>query len=181
MLLAEAEMADKYLSNDAWKKRIEQLFDVADVNKDGYLEAADLELWVDNIARATNAKPVLVDKLRQCMREYCTAVGLTPGKRSTREQYIRDFAAFANAERLKKERGEELSSHKLNNAWYDVVDTNRDKTVTLDEYRTVMGACNFPESAADAMFKLIDKDNDKKISRSEIREYEFKVYFGLDD
>ena len=38
LLGAEAEMGDKYLSNPTWVQRIEGLFAMTDVNKDGYFQ-----------------------------------------------------------------------------------------------------------------------------------------------
>ena len=154
LLEAEAEMAGEYLRNYDWRQRIEGLFAKLDANKDGYLGRDDWGLWVDNTAKAPNADPALVEKLRQSMRQCFAPLRLTNCRRSTRDEFIKDVAAFAVAERLKKEKGEEPLSYKLNNAWYDAVDTNHDGTVTLDEYRTIMRARNFDESRLRLMLRL---------------------------
>ena len=174
-------MADAYLNNAQWVHRIEELFAQADLNKNGFLELADWELWVNNTEKACNPSPAVSSKLRQAMRDFCAGLGLTEGKKSTREQFVKDFAAFAVVERRKKERGEEPLLLKLNVIWYDVVDTNHDGSLTLDEYRTVMSACNFDPSAADATFKILDKNKNGKVEIKELNEHEFKFWFALED
>ncbi len=54
--------------------------------------------------------------------------------------------------------------------------------MTLDEYRTVLKACNFNPSAADETFKLlIDTNRNGKIETKELNDHEFKFWFTLDD
>ena len=52
-------MADAYLSNAQWVHRVEELFAQADLNKNGFLELADWELWVNNTEKACNPSPAV--------------------------------------------------------------------------------------------------------------------------
>lgn len=76
-------MVDEFLNSTEWVHRIKEVFALVDLNKNGYLELEDWELWVDNIQKEVNADPKLVDKLRDCVREYCTGMGLARGRRAT--------------------------------------------------------------------------------------------------
>ena len=49
---------------------------------------------------------------------------------------------------------------KLNNALFDVVDTNHDGTISLDEDRIIMSACNQNPGTAEAMFKIMDTNKE---------------------
>ena len=48
------------------------------------------------------------------------------------------MAKMAVAEHAKRVRGGKVSLAKVNDAMYDVLDINRDGTVSLDEFTTVM-------------------------------------------
>ena len=172
---------DKYRNNADWVHRMNEVFTHVDVGKKGYITLEDWELWVDNIEREVNPDPRLVDKLRKSLKEYCGegGIGLTPGKKATREEFVNDMMPkFVVAEGDRKIRMEALL-FQLNNDWYDIVDTTKDDMVTLDGYRKILKACNFDESVADDTFKVLDKENVGKIERSKLLETEFHFWFTL--
>ena len=88
---------------------------------------------------------------------------------------------MAVAEHAKQVRGGKVSLAKVNDAMYDVLDINRDGTVSLDEFTTVMKIvyrCDAKE--AEATFRLIDNKNGK-IECKELTDYELKFWFDLND
>ena len=172
-------MADKFLGNPEWVQRIEKLFDTMDLNKNSYLELVDWLQMVRNIEKETKADAALIAKLEEAMREYCAGMGLTPGKKSTREQFVKDMAAFAVSERSKKAAGEQPLLFKANNAWHNVVDTNHDGYLTLDEYRIIARACNLKVATADAMFARIDTNKDGKVPKDELNEAEYRYWYEI--
>ena len=176
-------MANDFLKNPLWVHRVQEAFSLVDLNKNGYIELDDWDLWVRNMERVTNFKadPVLIDKLREVMHEYCAGFKVKKGTRVMKDQFVVNFAVFAASERAKKKRGEEPLLFKLNNAYFDVVDANHDGCVTLEEYRKVTIACNFDPSTADETFKLIDLNRNNKVERKELNEFEFKFWFEVDD
>lgn len=174
-------MADVYTSNAKWVKHIEDVFVIVDFNKKGFMSLEDWELWVDNIQRDLNPDPALVKNLREVMREYCQGIGLKPGVQLTPKQFVQKFAVFAAVEKAKYDMGEEPFLFKLNHAWYNVVDTNHDGTITLDEYTKVTKACNFGDDAASVAFETIDKNHNGKLERKELNEHEFKFWFTVED
>ena len=87
---------------------------------------------------------------------------------------------MAIAEKARKEKGEETLLHKLNDAWYDAVDTHHDGCVRLDEWRIVLRAGNM-ESAADEIFKALDKNKNGKIERKKLSDNDFNFWYVLDD
>ncbi len=173
--------ADDFSKNPAWVQRMEEVYAAVDLNKDGVMSLEDWEMWVDNIEKDVKPEPQLVLALRTRMQEFCAGMGLTSDKKATKEEFISSAAAMAEAERAKKLKGEETLLEQLNNAWYDVVDTNHDGCVTLDEWRQVQKACNCDASAADRKFEAVDKDKNGKIERKELNSSEFKFWFTLDD
>ncbi len=173
--------AADFLKNETWVHRIKEVYELTDFNKDGHISVEDWELWVDNIEREVKPDAKLVEALRVRMREFCAAMGLTPGRKANKEEFLKGLAEMAARERAKRLRGEETLLERMNNAWYDAVDTNHDGFVTLDEWRTILKACNLNPSCADETFKLIDKNKNGKIERKELTDHEFKFWFTLDD
>ena len=59
--------------------------------------------------------------------------------------------------------------------------TNHDGTISLEEYRAVFGIVEFPESYVDEIFKAIDTNKNGKLERKELNDFEFKLWYGLDE
>ena len=171
-------MAEKYMHDPQWLKRIKSLFNLLDYNKNGFLEPDDWQLWVSNIEKACKPDPPqLIDRLRELTGVYFEAIGIKEGRHLTCDEFVKGFSEFAVQEYAKKARGETPILYPMNDAVYDVADTNKDGFVTLDEYRRIFQACNLPESAADEAFKVADANNDGKLDREELNNYEFKFWF----
>ena len=171
-------MAEKYMQDPQWLKRVKSLFNLLDYNKNGTLEPADWQLWVNNIEKACKPDPPqLIDRLRELTGVYFEAIGIKEGRQLTCDEFVKGFSEFAVQEHAKKERGEIPILYPMNDAVYDVADTNKDGFVTLDEYRRIFQACNLPESAADEAFKVADTNHDGKLDREELNNYEFKFWF----
>jgi Ca2+-binding EF-hand superfamily protein len=64
---------------------------------------------------------------------------------------------------------------------FDAVDTNRDGYLQLVEYEKMMKACNFDAGTAKVAFDTIDTNHDGKLSREELKAYNIKFWFTLDD
>ena len=160
---------------------MEEMFVSLDTNKDGFLSLEDWQLWADNIEKEVKPAAHLMKALRAQTKEYCAAMGIVRGTKATKNEFLKGIAAMAVTEKAKKERGEETALHKLNNAFYDIVDANHDGCVTLDEWKIILRACNFDVSAADETFKVIDKNKNGKIERNELSDAEFNFWYTLDD
>lgn len=170
-------MADEYLKSEKWVSNAKEFFVSTDLNKNGVVSLEDFELWIDNIKKMVNPDPSLLAKLKKVLNEYTSALGLKPGVKLTSDQFVQALAKFTAEEKAK---GDDMLQKKMNHAWYDVVDTNHDGTISLDEYRKVMKACNYPEETADYVFKMIDANHDGKLSRKELSDHEVKFFFAVD-
>jgi Ca2+-binding EF-hand superfamily protein len=181
--IRETAMADEYLKNPLWVHRMEMIFPSMDRNKSGYLEREDWELWINNLEKAsTNPDPALMDNLRKALYEYCDGLGLKKGTKLLKDEFIRNAASFIASERAKKKRGEEEPLiFKLNNALFDMVDTNHDGTISLDEFRVIMTACNQDPGTAEATFRIMDTNKNNRIERQELNEHQFNFWCDLDD
>ena len=172
------------MNNTAWVARIKGFFDRVDQNKNGTIEAADVTAIMDNLKREVKlVDPKLYDNFRRIvMDEHIVAMGITSGKKLTKDEYVKNMAKMAVVEHAKRVRGEKMSLAKVNDAMYDLFDINHDGTVTLDEFTTVMNivyGCDSKE--AEATFHLIDTNKNGKIERKELTDYELKFWFDLND
>ena len=173
---------DDYINNTAWVARIEGFFDRVDQNKNGTLEVADFTALLETFNRELKPDPKVYENLRQVVMEHITAMGVTPGKKVTKEEHVKNVANMSVAEHTKRLNGEKMSLAKVNDALYDLFDSNRDGAVTLEEFRTVMKivyGCD--DEAADATFRRIDTNKNGKIERKELTDHELKYWYDLND
>ena len=176
--------ADDYMKNAAWVNRIQGFFTRVDQNKNGLIEAADFEVMLNNLAREVKqADPKVHDNFRRIlMDKHIVAMGITSGKKLTKEEYVKNMAKMAAVEHGKRIRGEKLSLAEVNDAMYDLMDVNHDGTVSLDEFTTVMKVaygCDAKE--AEATFRRMDTNKNGKLERNELTDYELKFWFDLND
>ena len=96
---------DDYLNNGTWVARIKSLFDFVDLNKNGTLEVDDWIRYVDNVNREVKPNPKLYENLRQAMLNAIAAMGVLPGKKLTKDEFVKNFAEMAgNRQRETKQR-----------------------------------------------------------------------------
>ena len=173
---------DDYINNATWVTRIKGFFDRVDENRNGTIEVADFTSMLENFNREVKPDPKLYENLRQVVMEHIAAMGVTPGNKVTKDEYVNNVANMAVVEHAKRMNGEKMSLAKVNDALYDAFDTNRDGAVTLEEFRTVMKVaygCDAEE--ADATFRLIDTNKNGKMERKELTDYELNYWFDLNN
>lgn len=172
---------DDYMNNAAWVARIKSSFDIIDLNKNGTVGEDDWKRWVENIKREVNPEAKLLNNLDKAMANYITALGVSPSKKLTKDEYVKTIAEMAVAENTRRSKGEKTLTEYLNDAWYDLVDKNHDGFVTLDEYKIMMRASNVSNEAAEARFNAMDANKKGKIERSVLTGFQFKFWYGLDN
>ena len=172
---------DDYLNNGTWVARIKSLFDFVDFNKNGTLEVDDWIRYVDNVNREVKPNPKLYENLRQAMLNAIAAMGVLPGKKLTKDEFVKNFAEMAVTDSEKRSRDEKTYIGILENAWYDTLDINHDGFVTLDEYRIVLKAWGFTPEEVEAGFSAMDTNKNGKISRKEFVDHVLDYWFGLSE
>jgi Ca2+-binding EF-hand superfamily protein len=178
--------SEEHAHHPAWQRRMEELFNRLDRDKDGFVSMDDFMAQInkfekDHVQSSSNGDvaPESIQNLRSCMQEICSAMGLTHGKKATKYEFIRDILVYAPREIEKKEKGEDPLIDKLNNAWYDAVGATQD--VTREEWRIVTDAWQVEHTAAEKTFSTIDHENKGKISRKELNEKLFMFWFSRED
>lgn len=176
-------MASAFKNSPQWVKRMEQFFIQSDLDKNNRLSIEDFELWDANLRKEiVKADPALLEKLHEATRVYWEeACGLKPGVQLTKDQFVDRMSEVAAAERDRYD-GQKVSPRffQVADALYDVADTNRDGFLTVDEYEKVLKATHFDAGTAKIIFDVIDENHDGKISRQELKNYNFNFWFVPD-
>ena len=169
-----------YLDNANWVKKVEQTFVVSDVNKNGYVSREDFMLGIDKLAAKITDRPELMAKAREVTEEYATAMGLTEGVKADKQLYLELAAKMALAETARAKKGEMTLIEKVENATFDLIDTNRDGVLVWKEYEQLTSCSNMEPEALKAAFNFLDKSGDGKISRKEFMAADVQFWTTLD-
>ncbi|KAK3745532.1 hypothetical protein QZH41_002907 [Actinostola sp. cb2023] len=164
-----------------WAKRMGSYFDSLNLNHDKYLTIDEILTWADNMEKACKATPQEMKALRQGLQDFWGIVGLVPGAQLTKEQFLHGVNRLGQLELKRKAENKPTMHEKLNNAFFDVTDINNDGTVTLEELRIMMKACNMDPSGAEAWFQAADVNKNGRIERGELNKSEFDFWFRPDD
>ncbi|KAJ7334561.1 hypothetical protein OS493_014885 [Desmophyllum pertusum] len=163
--------------NKMWVNRMGEYFDSVDLNKNGYLTLDEILQWAANMRVMCKATNLEMTNLRIQLRQFWGAIGLRPGVQMTKQAFVQGVNRLAREELERKRRGQKTLHEQVNNAFFDVMDINNDGTVTLDELKVMMKACDMDPSGADGWFDAADTNKNGKIERQELNMCEFDFWF----
>ena len=130
-------------------------------------------LWVDAL-KTMNPDPQDIEKLRASSLKLAAALGAKPGVQLSQEEFLKgaaEFAANKESRKLLDEMGE---------AYYAVMDINKDGKLTLEEYTKVAEASNMPAESVKFYFDAMDKNHNGKIEVMEVVAMGHKFWFELE-
>ena len=166
--------AADFLANETWARQMRDYFIVLDKNKNGLLSQEDWTIWIDNLKKAVEMDPKKEAKLREVHTKFGAKLGVTgPGTALTVDEFMKSAADFSS----KKEENSDFLTE-VNQAWLDVVDTNKDGTISLSEYTKILEARNVTADVAKMVFDSIDANNNGKIELEELLGISRKFWFS---
>lgn len=151
------------------KRKLDKLFSVLDLNRDGFVEQSDFVRRVEALARLRGwetSSPAYLQNLRFALEEWqnlCESADVNRDARITREEFLR-FGEVFLADRQAVRAFARGDAQLL----FDAMDTDEDGAVTVDEYRTYLEVCGLDASAADTFFAHADLNQDGRITRAEM-------------
>lgn len=160
-----------------WVNRMSEYFDSEDLDKDGFLTLDDMLQTAENMRVMCNASDLEMTNMCTQLRQFWGTVGLVPGVKMTKDTFIHGVNRLAQDELERKRKGEITLHEQLNNAFFDVMDINKDGTVSLDELKIMMKACNMDPSGAESWFNAADYNKNGRIEREELNKCEFDFWF----
>ena len=172
------EAVQDLTKNTKWVQQMEEYFDALDMNKNGFLTIEEILKWSDNMKElCSQITEEECENLKKCLKDFYEAAGLVPGKQVTKEEFIKGVSHLSEAELEKKKLGDKTLMESLCNAFYKAMDLNDDGTISLDEVKTIMKACNMGEEKAEKWFNLADKNKNGVVETTELTKAEFESWF----
>ena len=171
--------AEVLLQDEKWVKRTEDAFAVYDADKDGLILITDIVKDMRKYAHLTTDQKLL-ENFRKVNCEYAETLGLAPGISLTKEEYIRNLAAHVECEVECYNSGKGSMNDKMN-AFYDLLTKSDDGTISLEEFRNGIKVSNFDVSYADMVFKALDKDQKGRLTRKELIDYHFNLWYTTNE
>ena len=163
--------------NKLWVNRISEYFDSVDLKKNGFLTIDEILQWAANIRLACKASNLETLNVRLQLRQYWGTIGLKPGVRMTKDRFIQGMNRLARDELERTRRGQETLHEQCNNAFFDIMDINKDGMVTLGQLKILMKACSMDPRGAESWFNAADKNNNGVVERTELNKREFDFWF----
>ena len=145
------------------------------MDKDGILMFNDFELFIKKHENL-NPDPEVYERYRQALIDYIASYGVKPGISVYKKDYTK---MMANHARRELERGEGMLLHRLIHATYDLVDKNKDGTVSKEEYFALGKAAGY-EDKCESIFNSLDKNQNGKLERKEVIDYSIRKWYRLD-
>ena len=162
--------ARDFLNSTAWcYKMDEYVFKRWDIDGDGHISPEDRKAYqvrVMDYAQKQGVDKTTFEAHKAATEELMSTYG-TESDRVSKEDWLKKVAelAAADLERIKK--GEEPLLVKTSCLWFDIMDTNKDGFITLEDFKLGYVAIGWDAVSAEHAFKFLDKTNTGKISREE--------------
>jgi len=160
------------------RKRLYRRFDTFDRNSNGSLTIHEILHWGDRMKPLCNATDEDVNTVREALNVFFTNKGCQ-GDGVCRENWVESNRVLAEADRERVRRGEKRLVDMLGDAYFDILDTNRDGKVTLPELKTMMNIFHVPDVAAYTFFVCADTDKSGILDRQEM--HDMFVRFWMSD
>ena len=162
-------------------KRIEEFFNVRNVNKNGYVELNDFRIFAENLKKLTNnERPEALQRALDADLELAAAIGIKEGDKLNKDQWIDALATTAADFNARSKRGETLPSEKLTNGLFDSVDVNKDGTVPLSPWKSTSLSLR-PTIWMRQQLLTLDKNKNGKIECKEVVSQHTKYWWFIDD
>ena len=151
------------------RRKLDRMFSVFDVDRDGRVNRADYLRRVEAVARLRGwdeASPERVRNLEFALEEWrslCESADVDEDGQVTREEFLRYAETFLDDRSAVRAyaRGDVQ-------LLFDAMDLDADGRVSADEYRAYLEVCGMDTSGAAAFFAHADVNEDGRITRDEM-------------
>jgi Ca2+-binding EF-hand superfamily protein len=166
-----ATTAEDFLSSKSWCYKMEAfVFKKADIDGDGYISEEDRkssQTRFMDYAQKQGVDKTALEANNAATESYISTFG-TGSDRVSREDWLKRVAEIAAADQERIKRGEEPILVKNAGPFFDVMDTDKDGSISLEDFKLGYGAIGWDAVSAEYAFKALDKNNSGKIGREEI-------------
>ena len=168
------------IEDPRWYKRMETYFDSVCLGNNETLTIEEIQQWATNMEVMCKATATEMVKLRAQLYIFWGQVGLLPGKELTKKEFVKGMNKLGIYERERKEKGQVTYHEMISNAFFDVIDTNKDGILTVEDLRAVLKASDMNPSSAEGWLLAADTNKNGAIEREELFDSEFNFWFKPD-
>ena len=163
------------------QRKLVRMFDVMDVNGDGFIQRVDFVHRVNALARLRGwhgTSATYERHMRTALEEWqaiCESADVDENARISQEEFIRYLGTFLDDR-------EAIRAYARGDVqlMFDAMDADGDGKITVEEYRTYLEVCGLDASAADAFFAHADLDENGLVTRTEMA-HAVEEYLVSDD
>ena len=150
--------------------------------KDGIVDFLDFSSMLRDVAVCNPSKAEL-DNAYEILTSIAIELGFGPNKPGLNvNQWIVAKQKFGIAELARNKRGEPMLFKAFHSVMFDIVDTNKDGWVTLEEFTVMCQAhARVDDAKCKIAFDIIDQNKDGVLSRKEYVDTYFDFFFSNND
>jgi len=146
-------------------------------NRDGHVTIEEMIANIKPLQVYCKATPAKMDALAAALTVFWGEVGLKPGRKVTKRQFLRGLNKLGKKELDREARGAPTLHSKVAHALFDIIDENNNNQLTEKEIGNWMAASGLNPNDAGRMMEEADKKRKGYISREELIESEFCSFF----
>ena len=162
--------------NPFWRKKFAKAFEFIDVDKDGYLSRADLELIVTKYKALPGIDSAHAEAFARAMDDMIKMYGL--------ERYSRKVTCEEHMDTVVDQMAPVFAAKlevKYLGSIFDTIDSNSDGWIDLAEWSAHYECHGIPVKHAKASFDAIDTNHDNLLSRKEFLDYHVEFFCSSED
>ena len=151
------------------RDKLKHLFDILDLNHNGYIERTDLQTFVDKMADAryylpdSQAYQALQRIYDRLWSHIAAEVDTNRDYRLTREEWLGYVEGFSSESTF-----HEAFVGPLERMFVSLLDINGDDRIELGDFLVLGRACGIDQDAVQRMFELLDENQDGEITPAEV-------------
>ena len=163
------ETAEDFLNSEPWcHKMVEYIFKKRDIDCDGYISPEDrkaLQARFSDYAQKQPGVEEAHEKHKAAIDELTSTFGITETDRVSKDEWLKKVAEITVADLERIKNGEESLLGQAVGPFFDIMDTDKDGFITLEEFKRGYEAIGWDAVSAEQAFKYLDNTNSGKISR----------------
>ena len=175
--------AQDFLNSKSWCYKVEEfVFKKADIDGDGYISPEDRKnagIRFIDYAQKQGIDKMALEAHKVATEALMSAYG-TESDRVSKNDFLKKVAELAIADLEKIKKGEEPQLVKSARPLFDVMDTDKDGFVSLEDFKLGYVAIGWDAVSAENAFKFLDGTNSGKVSHEEFVKSSSDFWYKID-